>query len=281
MELLQLRYFYESAKNESFSRTAQKYMVPTTSVSASVKRLEEELGCTLFDRFPNRILLNESGRRLEGSLRVVFRELEQVTASLSSAASGSHEIRMLVRAMRGSITDRIIEYKAKHPHISFRTVFDFSATDVENYDMIIDDHPEKYADYENFEIVSTRVLLKIASSNPLAGRRLTLAQLKNQPFLSMGEDSSMHAILIGACKRAGFTPNIVVQTNDTQCYLRCLEAGIGIGMGRDDPREYSDKVSFLTVTDFDCRQTVYGFYRKENAHGSVEHFLRFLKSRGV
>ena len=43
MELLQLRYFFESAKSESFSKTAEKYMVPITSVSASVKRLEREL----------------------------------------------------------------------------------------------------------------------------------------------------------------------------------------------------------------------------------------------
>ena len=43
MELLQLRYFFESAKTENFSKTAQKFQVPTTSVSASVKRLEKEM----------------------------------------------------------------------------------------------------------------------------------------------------------------------------------------------------------------------------------------------
>jgi hypothetical protein len=47
VELLQLRYFYESAKNENFSKTAEIFMVPTTSVSASIRRLEEELGCPL------------------------------------------------------------------------------------------------------------------------------------------------------------------------------------------------------------------------------------------
>ena len=50
MELLQLRYFFDSAKNEHFAKTAEKYWVPASSVSASIKRLEEELGCKLFDR---------------------------------------------------------------------------------------------------------------------------------------------------------------------------------------------------------------------------------------
>ena len=42
MEMLQLRYFYESAMAESISKTAQKFMVPASSVSASIKRLEKE-----------------------------------------------------------------------------------------------------------------------------------------------------------------------------------------------------------------------------------------------
>ena len=77
MELLQLRYFYESAKNENFAKTAEKYMVPPSSVSASVKRLEDELGCKLFDRRSNRITLNENGMQLQNSLSVIFDELDQ------------------------------------------------------------------------------------------------------------------------------------------------------------------------------------------------------------
>ena len=48
MEMLQLRYFYDSARTESFSKTAKKYMVPVSSVSASIKRLEKELDTELF-----------------------------------------------------------------------------------------------------------------------------------------------------------------------------------------------------------------------------------------
>jgi len=281
MEILQLKYFFESAKNESFAKTAQKYMVPTTSVSASVKRLENELGCKLFDRQANGILLNDNGKKLQQSLCLVFNELDEITGHLSSKHTDTREIKMLVRAMRGQITDYIIEYKAKHPYISFKTVFDFGETNIEDYDIIIDDKPEKFTDYENLELCSTRIFLKISSERPLCKRTLTLKQLRNQPFLSMGEQSSMHQILMNACNRAGFSPNIVVQTNDTQCYKKCLESNIGIGIGRDDPREYNSKIKFLDVTDFDARQTVYGFYKKQHVYGNVEHFINFLKSKFI
>ena len=65
MELLQLRYFFESAQSGSFSKTAKKYMVPLTSVSASIRRLEQELGCPLFVRHPNCVSLNEKGKILQ------------------------------------------------------------------------------------------------------------------------------------------------------------------------------------------------------------------------
>ena len=43
MDILQLRYFYDSANYLSISKTAEKYGVPATSVSASIRRLEDEL----------------------------------------------------------------------------------------------------------------------------------------------------------------------------------------------------------------------------------------------
>ena len=102
MELLQLRYFYESAKQESFAKTAEKYMVPTTSVSASVKRLESELGCKLFDRSANRITLNQHGKRLQQSLCAAFAEIDSAVDALSAPQNDTREIRMLVRAIRST-----------------------------------------------------------------------------------------------------------------------------------------------------------------------------------
>ncbi|MBR2720533.1 MAG: LysR family transcriptional regulator, partial [Lentisphaeria bacterium] len=41
LDILQLRYFYDSANYLSISKTAEKYGVPATSVSASIRRLEQ------------------------------------------------------------------------------------------------------------------------------------------------------------------------------------------------------------------------------------------------
>ncbi len=48
MEVLQLRYFCDSARTQNFSLTAKKFMVPPSAVSQSIRRLEKELGFVLF-----------------------------------------------------------------------------------------------------------------------------------------------------------------------------------------------------------------------------------------
>jgi len=280
MELLQLQYFYESAKHQSFSKTAEKYMVAATSVSASVKRLEKELGCELFYRLGNRIILNDNGKKLKQSLSFVFDELNQAVDSLTAKTHDTREIKMLVRTMREKTTELIIEYKAKHPHISFKTVFDFEETNFENYHIIIDGKSDHYDGFKQINLYTTNLHLRVSSKNHLCGKKLTLNQLSNEPFISIGENNNLHKILIRACRKAGFVPNIVVQCNDIKCNERFVEADIGIEINRDDNKNNIPKnIQILDVLDFKETQTICAYYKEGTAYGNVEHFLNFLQTK--
>ena len=275
MELLQLRYFYESAKTESFAKTAEKYMVPTSSVSASVKRLEKELGIKLFDRSYNTISLNANGKKFQQSICAIFSELDTAVHSITSSPIDDREIKILVRATRQKITESIIEYNSSHPNIKFKTVFDFSETNFEKYDIIIDEKADVYSDFDNFELSTLQIRLKASLKSTLCNKKLTLKQLSTQPFISWGEQSNMHKILLRACNNAGFTPNIIVHSNDIACNERLIGSGIGIGLGSTTTKN----TTFLDISDFDERYTVYCYYKSQSNYGNVEHFLNFLKSK--
>ncbi len=282
MEMLQLRYFYESARNGSFSRTARDHQVPTTSVSAAIKRLEGELGCSLFDRTSNRIALNANGQRLLRSLCTVFAELEEAAEDLSVHGEDRREIKLLVRAMRRRITDMIVEYNAQNPHAAFRIAFDFGETAFEDYDIIIDEAGEGYSDYEKIALFSMDLRLKCASTDPIAFQRLTLNRLCGRQFLTMGIGSNMHKILTKACMEAGFTPNISVWCNDIECYEKLIASGMGIGIGREQKAgSADDAICDLKVSDFNERYTVCAYYRRKAYFGQVRSFVEFLKTKGV
>ena len=246
-------------------------------MSASVKRLEKELGCTLFHRAHNRITLNEQGIRLQNSLRMVFCELDGAVAELSAATTDDREIRILVRAMRMTIAERIIAYQKTYPQVRFKTVFDLDDNNVEDYDIIIDEQSEAYRDYEHFTLFHTRIRLCVCADHPLVGQRLTLRQLEAQPFISIGKQNSMFRILTQACERVGFIPRIAVQSNDLLCEQRFFEAGLGIGLFREyDGAQACYERKPLMVTDFNETQTICGYYKSSADYGNVRHFLRFL-----
>ncbi len=279
MELLQLKYFWESSKNESFAKTAEKFMVPSSSVSASVKRLEKQLGCTLFDRNKNSIILNENGRRFQKTIGVIFNELDQAVFDLSAMESDDAEIKILVRSTRSQIINEIINFNKKFPTVRFKTSFDLSGSVYTDYDIIVDEENERYYDYERFELCSYRVGIKAASENPLCSRQLRLSQLRNQHFISMGEDSNLHRILVKACKKAGFTPNFIMHTNDMVCYRKCIEAGMGLAPSRQyvNDADTTSTTAFLQVADFNERQTIYVYYPKRLKDGNVKRFINFIK----
>jgi len=282
MELLQLKYFQESAANGSFAKTAQAHQVPATSVSAAVKRLEKELGCSLFDRTSNRIQLNKNGLQFLKTVEEMLQKLNNTVYSLQAESDDTREIRMLVRTTRGEITDAVIAFKQKYPKTVFRTVFDFSETDYNGYDIVIDEQKDGYTGYDRFPLLRTRIRIKAAAKNPLCDKTLTLKQLASQPFISIGEQNSMNKILIDACKRAGFHPNIVIQCNDIKCYEKCLRADVGIALGREYPNaSVSDSIRYLNVTDFNEVQTICCYYKSASAYGNVGDFLQFLRARAV
>ena len=282
MEMLQLRYFYETAKTGSFAKTAENYLVPATSVSASVKRLEKELGCQLFDRSCNRIVLNDNGRKLQQSLHVIFEELDRTVFSLSDGNTDTREIKLLVRAMRREITDHIIEYKSKHPQVKFKTCFDFGQSNYENYDIIVDEAGEQYPGYNRFDYCRTQIAIRAAKGHPLCGRDLTMQQLSQEPFVAIGEHNCLYRLLLRVCKEAGFTPNIVALSNDLSCLRKFEEAGIGICLSREYPNaKHSENTEILNVTDFQEAQTICIYCRQTSAYGNVSHFLDFLKSKTI
>ena len=280
MEILQLQYFLESAKTENFAKTAEKHFVPTSSVSSSIRRLEEELDCKLFDRSSNRLSLNQNGKRLFQAVQIAFDEVGQAIKDLSQFSEDDREIHMLVRAMRGNITEYIIEHNRTMPHIRFKINFYTAERDFDKYDIIIDEKTENYAQYERMELCHMRLRLAVSNSSPLCRRKLTMRQLVHQPFISLGENSNMHKILINACNRAGFTPDICVLSNDMKYYEKLIESGIGIGIERHNPKSLQVRnIAYLDVSDFNEESTIFAYYKKTTPRSNISQFLQFLSDK--
>lgn len=85
MNLHQLKIFYETAQNENLSKTAEKYLIPTSSVSASIKRLEDELNVKLLSEQQTKLNLLKKERRLQTNYISRLQELKTELINFQAA----------------------------------------------------------------------------------------------------------------------------------------------------------------------------------------------------
>lgn len=279
MDLLQLRYFYDSANYLSISKTAEKYGVPPTSVSASIRRLEKELGCKLFDRTANRISLNDRGKMMRDSLRNIFAEMDHMLQSVSTVADDTKEIKILVRAGRAMVTDQMIAYKKTYSHTRFKLVADFEETESDDYDIIVDSASDRYAGYQSVELKKQRILCYVPEGSDLCTRKYRLKQLAQMPFVVMGRRGTPGRIFLNACKNAGFSPNIVAQVNDSACFRKIISSGVAIGVsGKFRSAVVGDTTLVpLNITDFTYEHPLCMYFKQEVCTGNTARFISFLQ----
>ncbi|MCO6506711.1 MAG: LysR family transcriptional regulator [Snodgrassella sp.] len=78
MTLTELRYIVAVAQEKHFGRAAQRCFVSQPTLSIAIKKLEEELGLTLFDRSSNEVLTTEAGQRIVLQARRVLEEADRI-----------------------------------------------------------------------------------------------------------------------------------------------------------------------------------------------------------
>ena len=65
MTLTEMRYIVALARERHFGRAAEACHVSQPTLSIAIKKLEEELGVSLFDRSSNEVITTEAGKRID------------------------------------------------------------------------------------------------------------------------------------------------------------------------------------------------------------------------
>jgi len=79
----QLRAFVTLARTCSFTAAAKELFLSQSAISHSIKALEEDVGCRLFDRMGKKAFLTQAGEQLLHHAQKILNEMESARASLS------------------------------------------------------------------------------------------------------------------------------------------------------------------------------------------------------
>lgn len=83
MTLTELRYIVAVSQEKHFGRAAQRCFVSQPTLSIAIKKLEEELGVTLFDRSSNEIITTDAGERIVAQAQRVLDEADLIKSLAS------------------------------------------------------------------------------------------------------------------------------------------------------------------------------------------------------
>lgn len=179
IELRQLRYFLAVAEDLNFTRAAERLHLAQQALSASIRRLEQQLGVALFVRSTRRVELTAAGVVLvEGAQAVVAAAVEAVervrqvaggrggliTIGFSTAAGGVPIVRRIIRT-----------FAERAPGVDIRTVeHDFSDPSAGLADASVDVAfifgPPPVAGLTSITLVREDRVLAVRPEHPLSGR---------------------------------------------------------------------------------------------------------------
>ena len=284
MNLSQLQYFLEVANSQNITKTAQTHLLPPSAVSASIKKLEQELGAELFVRTHNKITLNAKGRYFAGEIAGIFQTLEGAKRQITEPAAAQPKIKILIHARSKWITELIVEYAAKEQSNNFIISNDYTSKNIDDFDIIIDEPDEKYAHWEQFVLCVERICVKASANSHLAGKELYFRQLREESFILPCVGSRMRKRYEDACKKHKIKEQIIVECNDRQCLHQYVASGIGLTLGSYRSLQDATQQNLvpLKVLDFDEIQTVCVYYKKnDNRDFYLKKFCDYLYSKRI
>lgn len=131
--LAEMNAFIAIAERRSFAKAAARLGLPPSTLSATLRRLEERLGVRLIERTTRSVAPTEAGERLLARLRPVLEDYEAALESINdfrATPAGSLRLTVATPAADLVLAPLLAPFAAQYPEIRFEISVDDALTDI-------------------------------------------------------------------------------------------------------------------------------------------------------
>src|SRR4051794_1644550 len=238
MELRQLEYFAAVARHRHFTRAAESLYVTQPALSQQVRRLEAELGLTLFRRTPKGVELTAAGTDL---LRHAERVLAEVAAARADMDRHTGIARGVARVASTAadaprLPEALADFHSDRPGIQI-ALRQGSASEVValvqsgSVDVAVLALPgEPPAGVEATPLTEERLRLAVSVDDELAGTTVAIENLRGRPFILAEPGTALRHTVVAATQAAGFSPLPLFEVGDPATVRYLVRANLGIAI---------------------------------------------------
>lgn len=242
------RVFYTVAKSGSLTKAAEELYMSQPAVSQAIKRLENQLGISLFNRTYRGMELSAQGGKLifskvEQALSL-FNEAENMITQINTSATGTIRIGASDTIFEYFLADKIVQFHEQFPAVKIELISDVSPRTLEdlknnrcdvgfvNLPIQLDSDLTLYG---NFMRLSD-VFVTSDKYPELLNRTVPLAEMAQYPLISLDKNTVASQSLRRFLESVGVSIDPQMEIGSWDLMKRLVIRGMGVGV---IPREYA------------------------------------------
>ena len=235
MELTPLKYFVKLADVLSFTEASKELFITQSTLSLSIKQLEEELGVTLFDRIGKKIYLTDAGRDFLDCSRKAIEEVAygiQHLKEMQHVYTGKIKIGVIY-SLFPLLNICVLKFTKAFPKAELSIVYSHSVLELvelinsNKLDFALSYNPQDVSALtESTEYACMPLCVIVHENHPVAIRKhFSLSDLKECPVIFLDKELYTRKVIDRMLAQYKVKVKPQIEVNSTPLLLDMLRTG--------------------------------------------------------
>src|ERR1035438_9161374 len=218
-----LRWFQQVADGTTVTEVSELEAVTQSGGSRALARLEAQIGTPLLRRSGRILRLTHAGSVFKRHVDAMLHQLDDGIAAVNQLLepdTGTVALAFQHSLATWLVPDLVRSFRAAHPNVTFqrpqvRDELPPPALDGGRADLEIGPRRPRDPSVHMRSIAVEPLRLALPRDHRLAGRQqIRLADVSDEPFVSLRPNSALRKLSDDLCERAGFRPSVVFEGDD-------------------------------------------------------------------
>ncbi len=281
MNLRTLRYLVALERHRHFGHAADACFVSQPTLSAQIKKLEEELGVQLVERRHRKVLLTPVGAEVARRAARILQEADEVVELARSQQDPmAGQVRLgLIPTLAPYLLPHVVKpLKKKYPELrcllyEFQTLVLLERLDRGELDAAVLALPVPLDGLEHFELFDEPFLAALAHDHPRANARsLTLDALRGETLLLLDDGHCLRDQALEVCSRIDVHEYHDLRATSLETLRQMVGAGLGVTLLPALAQRADDAVQTVPLVPQPTR-TIAMVWRESNPRGTTLSLL--------